>query len=159
VTRNRWIALGVVVVLLCAAAAFVATRTNYVNTELAVATGNEFFARLQARGVREALGLGRFNQQGEVWGRLLTNLDAKHGPVTKATLAGVQVVPVERVGCVLLQYQISRGVLASAETLVLCPTAQNTVAFEIVGHELTRLDTQQNIAMGVKVQLSGIRFP
>jgi hypothetical protein len=160
-TRKRWIAVGVSVLLLGAAVAFIATRARYVNTDLAIAAGNQFFSLLQARNVRDAAEMydARFRKQhGEVWDRLLANLDAKPGPVTKATLAGVQIVPIDEVGCVLLQYQVSRGLLASTENLVLCP-ARETTSFVIAGHELTRLDTQQNIAAGVRVQLKGVRLP
>ena len=161
VTRKRWMAVGVSVLLVGAALAFIATRTSNVNTDLAIAASNQFFSLLQARNVRGATEMYdvRFrNQQGEVWDRLLASLDAQQGPVTKATLAQVQIVPVEEVGCVLLQYQVSRGVAASAENLVLCPTTEKT-SFVIVGHELTHSDTQQNIAAGVRVQMKGVRLP
>ena len=160
-TRKRWILVGMTVVLLGAAASFIATTAKYVNTDLAAAAGNHFFSLLEARNVRDAIEMydARFRkQQGEAWDRLLAGLDAKQGPVTKATLAGVQVVPVEEVGCVLLQYQVSRGALASTENLLVCPATGKT-SFVIVGHELTRLDTKQNIAAGVTVQLKGVRLP
>src|SRR5688572_20255141 len=106
VTRKRWMVMSVGVLLLGVAIAFVAMRIRYVNTDLAVATAGQFFSRLQARTVREATEMyeGRFRRQhGEVWDRLLANLDAKYGAVTMATVAGVQIVPVEEVGCVLVQ--------------------------------------------------------
>ena len=152
-TRKRILTVSVIIVILILVAFFIAQRGHYVDTNAATAAGAEYFTHLEKGRVADAMlvYMESFRQQqGENWPRFLEGLAAKYGPVTNYTMDRWQIVPIDGVGCVLLNYRISRGTLSSQENLILCPKAADA-KFAIVGHEMTRLDTQQNVSAGITV--------
>jgi hypothetical protein len=70
--------------------------------------------------------------------------------VTEAKLIGTKVVPIDRIGCSLLFYEVHRGPFITHESIILKPCTGNSAV--IIGHELTRLDSGQKIAAGITVK-------
>jgi hypothetical protein len=160
-TPKRILAVSVLIVILILLVFFIAQRGHYVDTNAATAAGAEYFTCLEKGRVADAMlvYMESFRkQQGENWPRFLQGLAAKYGPVTNYTLDRWQIVPIDGVGCVLLSYRISRGALGSQEDLILCPEAVDD-KFAIVGHEMTRLDTQQKVSAGITIVSKGINIP
>ena len=159
--RKRTLTVSVIIVSLVLAAFFIAQRAQHVDTTAATAAGAEYFTHLEKGRVADAMLIYRESfrqQQGENWPRFLEGLAAKYGPVTDSALDGWQIVPIDGVGCVLLNYRISRGALRSQENLILCPKAADA-KFAIVGHEMTRHDTQQKVSAGITAISKGISIP
>lgn len=160
-TRKRILAISVIIVILILVVYFIAQRGQVVDTSAATAVGAEYFTHLEKGRVADAMlvYMEAFRQQqGENWPRFLEGLAAKYGPVTDSALDGWQIVPIDGVGCVLLNYRISRGTLRSQENLILCPKAADA-KFAIVGHEMIRLDTQQKVSAGITSVSKGINIP
>ena len=160
-TRKRIINVSAIVVILILTVFLIAQRGQYVDTNAATEAAGEYFTHLEKGRVIDAMLVyaEAFRlQQGENWPHFLEGLAAKYGPVTNSALDGWQIVPIDGVGCVLLNYRIWRGTLRSQESLILCPKAADA-KFAIVGHEMTRLDTQQKVSAGITAVSKGINIP
>jgi hypothetical protein len=131
-----------------------ACKVHYVDTKAATVLTETYFSNLEHSKIDDALKMysARFDHEyGQTWKRLLVGLDERYGPVTGFEVIEARIVPVSEVGCTLVQYRVRRGTLVTNERLIICPERDSTIS-AIVGHELTRQDTQQRTVAGIALE-------
>ncbi len=142
------VALGIVMLL----AVFAGCKPHVVDHKPSIAVAERFYAALQLKSqekVHTFFSPEFLAQYGNAWRNLLTGLAQKFGPVTEAKLVEAKSVPIDKVGCSLLRYQVRRGTLVTREIIILKPGTGTSPV--IVGYEMIRLDTGQKIEAGVTV--------
>jgi len=125
-----------------------------------IAVADTFFTALKSGNDKAALNLfsPEFKAAEKDWPRLLANLQQKYGPVTSADLQDASLAAKDDDPCYMLTYAIKRNSLASTESLFICSKG-NVSPWLVVGHNLTRLDTNQSIAAGMLPVEASIKVP
>ena len=162
--RKLFIAAGAVLPFVVLGA-MLFPKLHYVDPRPAVASGSEYYSKLEQRQIDDALEMytdGFRQKRGDDWRRLLIQLDEQNGPVTNFKTLVSRIAPVQlrdstEIACFVVQYQVSRNTLISEEKLTLCPHQRGT-EWGIAGHEITRSDTGQHYEAGLTVQEKQI-FP
>lgn len=159
-TFKKLLIFGTIAIVLVVAALFLFGKVHYVDNRPSISIAENYFTELKRGHVELALASysEKFRETNDkTWRDLLSGLQQRYGVVTSAKLVGSTIVPVSEVGCTLLRYEVSRGSLSTKEQMILCPDKASAVT--IIGHELTRLDSNQRISAGQTVQEVRIHVP
>jgi hypothetical protein len=89
-----------------------------------------------------------FKAEVRLWPAALSSMHKQFGPVTSKVLSGSALAANEREPCFVLDYQIVRTRLDSAEKLLVCRVSKSQ-DWKIFGHTLTRSDTGQTLRAGL----------
>lgn len=146
--KKIFLALGALIFL----TAFDGSKFQMVDPRPCIAVAERYYSALAVKNkekVSTFYSQEFLSKHEDKWRDLLVGLNMKFGPVTEAKLMEAKVVPIDRVGCSLLSYEVHRGSFITKENLILKPSAGNSAV--IIGHEILRLDTGQKISAGITV--------
>jgi len=149
--RQSLFILGAAVLIVLFLALFVLREVHYFDSNPAIAVGNEYFSKLRRDQLGDALAMysEEFQRQhGEDWRKLLVELQRRYGAVNGFKLLETKIVPLEKIACVAVDYQVTRNTLSTEEKLTICPDQPN-FRNTIAGHAMVRLDTGQQVATGI----------
>lgn len=159
-TLKKLMIFGASAIVLVVAVIFLLGKVHYVDNKPSISIAENYFTELKKGQVDLAFASysEKFRETNDkTWRDLLSGLQQRYGVVTSTKLVGSTIVPVSKVGCTLLRYEVSRGSLSTQEQIILCPDKASIVT--IIGHELTRLDSNQKISAGQTVKEVGIPVP
>jgi len=120
-----------------------------VDADPSINVANNFYQLLSVPDVKSATTLFSpgFTDTMSSWPKVLSRTQSKFGPVVHAELELAVFTPDGDSDCYLLKYNVIRQSLQSHERLLVCKLA-GTSRWAIVGHELTRDDTGNDISGG-----------
>ncbi|MDQ1833388.1 hypothetical protein [Massilia scottii] len=136
---------------------FASAKIVYADPAAAVTIGGRFFEKLKMQNEDEAFALYSDEFQYKEWMDFLTQIQVRYGPVASTALLDSVLVPINKTSCFALVYKIQRTTLATQEQLVVCPMPDDRMV--IIGHEFTRLDTNQTVRAGQTVTIAGGKLP
>jgi hypothetical protein len=140
-------------------ALFIKKNVTHTDPKPAIEFGQGFYDSLGKNEIKKAFALYSSdfqNSQDDTWENFLKQFNTMYGKVRSNELNGVKLLPIKGNPCFALRYNVQRNSLSTLEQIIVCPSGSEEMA--IVGHGLTRLDTNQKINAGVSFTETGLKF-